>query len=268
MNKFYIQIVLFLLGIFLYGNNKALAADAAQIKSTQPKFKKRYPTSREIYENNKHLLCANPEETIEAEKLMNEVVKQLEYHATNKDGYRSHPYSPYRGIDYYIKKHDNYTNIEKMEYKVYCNNKYNKVISEIWDPDSKNFLEHGSVKVKIERVYNPNLVLIQQRYKNGPLRREKYFYALVKKVQISHDTTIIAMVSPNVNDHHPSNIKYKNPIIENANSFKIDIDSEDYIRRGKLKKTFVNIAGYYIKKCSTHVDVTYIASIDGRSYYF
>ncbi|SCL87865.1 Acidic phosphoprotein precursor PCEMA1, putative, partial [Plasmodium chabaudi chabaudi] len=135
-----------------------------------------------------------------------------EYHATNKDGYRSHPYGPYRGIRFYEKKHDNNTNIEKMEYKVYGPNKHNKVISEIWDPDSKNFLEYGSVKVKIERVYNPNLVLIQQRYKNGPLSREKYFYALVKKVQISHDTTIIAMVSPNVNDHHPSNIKYKNPI--------------------------------------------------------
>ncbi|VTZ66921.1 fam-a protein [Plasmodium chabaudi chabaudi] len=266
MNKFYIQIVLFILSIFIYANNEALAADAAQIKSAQPKFKKRYPTSREIYENNKHLLCTNPEETIEAEKLMKEVVKHLEYHATSKDGYRLHQYDSYSGVDFYIKKHND-TNVEKIQYKVYSSNKYNKVISEIWDPDSNTFLDNGSDKVKIERVYNPNLVLIQQRYKNGPLSREKYFYALVKKVQISHDTTIIAMVSPNVNDHHPSNIKYKNPIIENANSFKIDIDSEDYIRRGKLKKTFVNIAGYYIQKCCTHVDVTYVESITGRSFF-
>ncbi|CAD2087434.1 fam-a protein [Plasmodium vinckei brucechwatti] len=266
MNKFYIQIVLFLLSIFVFVNNKALASDAAQIKSTQPKFKNCYPTPEEIYEKNKHLLCANPEETIEAEKLMNEVVKHLECHATSKDGYKPHPDNPYNDIYFYIKKHDKYTNVEKMQYKVYGTNKYNQVISEIWDPDSNNFLEYGSVKGKIVRVYNPNLVMIQQRFKNWPLSREKYFYALVKKAQISHDTTIIAMVSPNINDHHPSNIKYYNTIIENANLFKTDIDSEDDIRKGKLTKTFVNLAGYYVKKCNTHVDATYVASIDGRSY--
>lgn len=39
------------------------------------------------------------------------------------------------------------------------------------------------------------------------------------------------MTTPNINDHNPSKKIYKNKIIENANLFKTDIDSEEDIRR-------------------------------------
>ncbi|ETB63492.1 hypothetical protein YYC_00059 [Plasmodium yoelii 17X] len=41
----------------------------------------------EIYEKNKHLLCTNPEETIQAGEVMNEAVKLLKYHAITEDDY-------------------------------------------------------------------------------------------------------------------------------------------------------------------------------------
>lgn len=69
------------------------------------------------------------------------------------------------------------------------------------------------------------------------------------------------MTSADINDHNPSRKKYKNKIIKNANLFKTDIDSEEDIRKGKLKKIFVNIAGYLIEKKADNLDITYIESV-------
>ncbi|CAD2102058.1 fam-a protein [Plasmodium vinckei] len=96
---------------------------------------------------------------------------------------------------------------------IYCwgNVLYNEIINEIWDSNHVNSFNTDFVK----------------------------------------NTTIIVMASADINDHNPSSKKFKNTIIENVNLFKADIDSEDDIRNGKLRKTFVNIAGYLIKKNTT-----------------
>ncbi|CAD2092341.1 fam-a protein, fragment [Plasmodium vinckei brucechwatti] len=186
--------------------------------------------SEEIYEKNKHLLCTKPEETIKATQLMSESVTQLENHATSKDDYKYVGEYPYYNLLFYKKKHQGHTKVDKFQYKIR----------------------------KIVRVYNPNLVMIQQRFKSWGLERQKYFYALATKVEISKDKAIIAMNSANINDRHPSKKEYKNTIIENKNLFKTDIDSEDYIKQGKLKKTFLNLAGYIIEKKDKHIDINYI----------
>ncbi|CAD2085926.1 fam-a protein [Plasmodium vinckei brucechwatti] len=266
MNKFYIQIVLFLLSIFLYVNNITLASEPAP-----QKFPKKFPINlqhpnqlivvlQEIYEKNKDLLCTNPEETKEAEELMNEAVKQLEIHATDMQSYKFCGAPMFSSRYLYKKKFGNNTEIEKIEYPVGGSNDHNEVINELWDPDHANPFNKGIVK--IVRVYNPNLVMIQQRYKKKSGSIHKYFYALATKVQISEDTTIIAMTSADINDHNPSMKKYQNKIIEKANSFKTDIDSEEDIRKGKLKKAFVNLAGYYIRKYGKYTNITYIESMD------
>ncbi|KEG00173.1 hypothetical protein YYE_04978 [Plasmodium vinckei vinckei] len=69
------------------------------------------------------------------------------------------------------------------------------------------------------------------------------------------------MSSGNINDHNPSKKAYQNTFIKKANSFTTDIDSEEDIRKGKLKKTFVNIAGYLIEKSKWHVDIAYVESV-------
>ncbi|CXI21196.1 hypothetical protein PBNK65E_000497800 [Plasmodium berghei] len=106
-----------------------------------------------------------------------------------------------------------------------------------------------------------NLLMILKLYKNMILSYSRYFYALVKKAQ----TAIIAYAQADINDHNSSNKKYKNTIIKNTNLLKTDIDSEEVIRKGKLKKTFVNIIGYFIEKKDKHVDITYVDSIDGHA---
>ncbi|CAD2099683.1 fam-a protein [Plasmodium vinckei lentum] len=263
MNKFYIQIVFFLLSVSVYLNNKTLAAEAAPGKAAKTKSNKPYYTSREIYEQNKHLLCANPEEIKNAKKLMSEAVRHLIDHATNKEGYKYIGDNPDYDLYYYKKKHNGNTSVKKYQYKVRDPNKYNETINELWDPGCINLLDNKSSKKKIVRVYSPNLVIIQQRYKNWPLGRQKYFYALAAKVEISENKTIIVMTSANINDHNPSKKEYKNTIIENANLFTTDIDSEEDIRNGKLNKAFLNIEGYIIQKKDKNVDITFVNSLSG-----
>ncbi|EAA20478.1 hypothetical protein [Plasmodium yoelii yoelii] len=261
MNKFYIQIVLFLLTISLYVNNKTLATEPAPVEDATPESKEHYLTSEEIYEKNKDLLCTNPKETAEAVKLMDEVVTHLEQHATSINDYKLWGVYHTHHLYTYLKKHEGKTKVEKNEYKVFDSNKYNEVINELWDTNNINPFNNVSFERKIVRVYNPNLVLIQQRYKKKNRYRRRYFYALATKVEISENITIIAYASANINDHNISNKECKNEIVPNANLFKTDIDSEEDIRNGKLKKKMINIAGYIIEKGKWRVNITHVKSV-------
>ncbi|CAD2089398.1 fam-a protein [Plasmodium vinckei lentum] len=266
MNKFYIQIFFFLLSVSVYLNNKTLATEPAPEEDTQIKYKskKRYATPEKIYEKNKHLLCTNRNETINAAKLMNEAATYLERHIKSSEGYEVCTCGLFYGRSFSIKSHED-TIVQRINYKYYHPNNYNEIINLLWNPAFANNFNPGSVKRKIVRTYNPNLAIIQQRYKNGFRDRWKYFYALAAKVDISKEKTIIVMASANINDHNSKNKgSYKNSIIENANLFTTDIDSEYDIRKGKLKKTFVNIAGYLIEKRDWYIDITYLESIDGH----
>ncbi|CAD2102608.1 fam-a protein [Plasmodium vinckei brucechwatti] len=196
---------------------------------------------------------------------MNEDVTKLEYYAelakNNESGRRNSNTST--GSCEKEEEEDPINKyVIKVNFQIDDPNKYNRIINKLWDPD---YLDSSNHPPKIVRVYNPSLVMIQRRYKDPMYDRQKYFYAFVKKTQVSKDKTIIAMTSANINDHNPSKKTYKNKIIENANLFTIDIDSEDDIRNGKIQKTYVNIAGYLIEKKDNHVDVTYVESIDGNN---
>ncbi|CAD2099484.1 fam-a protein [Plasmodium vinckei] len=250
--------------------NIVLAKNSSDSESTTgccsclTKSNKLYSTPEEIYKQNEHLLCTNTTETINAEKLMNEAATQLEHHAKNKEGYKLRiPYID-SNRNFSIKKHEG-TIVQRMNFHYYLSSKYNEMINMFWDPALANHFNNGSVKRKIVRVYSPNLVMIQQRYKNWFDVCEKYFYALAAKVEISKNTTAIVMTSANINDHNPSKKEYKNKIIESANLFKTQINSEDDIKKGKLKKTFVNITGYLLEKTSAYVNITYLESIDGHT---
>ncbi|EUD70729.1 hypothetical protein YYG_03851 [Plasmodium vinckei petteri] len=216
-------------------------------------------SSEEIYEKNKDLLCTDPKETKNAEEFMNEAVKQLEIHATDIHSYKICESSTNPDLNLYKKKLENKTEIEKIEYPVCGSNEHNEVINELWDPNHPNPFNTGDVK--IVRVYNPNLVMIQQRYKKEFGSSQKYFYALATKVQISEYTTIIAYASANINDHNPSKKQYENKIVQKANSFKTNINSEEDIRKGKLRKTFVNLAGYHIQNHKSGATIIYIESV-------
>ncbi|CAD2092331.1 fam-a protein [Plasmodium vinckei brucechwatti] len=260
MNKFYIQIALFLLSIFAYANDEAFAAETAPGTATKPRS--RFATPEEVYEQNKHLLrtCKN---SINAANIMKDAVKHLEYHATSKDGYEAYGQSPNDSISYYVKKFDGQTDILKVNLNIYASNQYNGIINRLWDPNGSKIFNKGTAKIL--HMYNPNLVLIRQVCKKDSKRYQKYFYALVSKTEMSKDKTIITMTSVNVNDGNPSSIKHKNPMLENINSFMVSLHPNDYIRNEKYKKIYVNLAGYIIEKKGDDLEITYIESINGHS---
>ncbi|CAD2099635.1 fam-a protein [Plasmodium vinckei lentum] len=262
MNKFYIQIALFILSIFAYANNVTLATELAPEENATPKSNHYFPTPEEVYEKNKHLLCTDPEEIKNAEELMNEAVKHLEYHATSKEGYKLFLETPDGGISHYKKKHEGNTKVLKVNLNIYASNQYDEIINKFWDPDTPNTFNTGSVK--IVRVYNPNLVIIEQRCPQKCTLHHKYFYALAKRTQISENKTIIVMTSADIDDHNPFRRKYKNKIIKSADLFKTSIDSEYYIRQEGSKNLYVNIAGYLVEKKGDNLEVTYVESIDGK----
>ncbi|CAD2084038.1 fam-a protein [Plasmodium vinckei lentum] len=260
MNKFYIQIFFFLLSISVYVNNKTLASEHAPGTSTTPESTYHHLTPEKIYEKNKHLLCTDPEEIVKAGEVMNEAVEALEYHAANIDDYEVYERDSNSALLLFKKKHYGDLDIKKTHYVACKSYEYNEIINMAWDPEYANFLNIGSFK--IARVYNPNLVMIQQRYKDSSTNRQKYFYALAANVEMSKDRTIVVRVSADINDHNPSNDKYKNEIVKSANLFKTDIDSEDDIKKGKLEKAFVNIAGYIVENKGDCANVTYVESIN------
>ncbi|CAD2090643.1 fam-a protein [Plasmodium vinckei lentum] len=216
----------------------------------------------EIYKKNMHLLCTDPEETAKAVNFMNEAVIKLEYYATHTNDNESCERNPNTSTGSCENKDKYHKDVIKNNFKIDDSNKYNKIINKLWDLDSPNSPNFGDAKTKIVRVYYPNLVMIQRRYKPWLDGSEKYFYALATKVEISKDKIIIVMASGNINDHNSKNtISYKNPIIESANLFEADVNSEEDIRSGKLIKTFVNISGHLIEKKDDCVDITYVMSV-------
>ncbi|VEV57597.1 fam-a protein [Plasmodium vinckei vinckei] len=262
MNKFYIQTALFILSIFSYANNGALAAEPAPGEDTKKQPLSPYATPEEIYEERKHLAYRGLNYTSEIE-LMNDATKQLEYYATTKDGYEPYLQNPTDSISYYIKKFDNETNIIKVHLNIYDSSQYNAIINRIWNPNAPNIFNKG--RAEIGHIYNPNLMFIRQFCEKNSKGYQKYFYAFVSKTEISKDKTIIAMASVDINDWNPSNIEYKNPILERANSFKCTFEIVEHITNKKYITIYVNLAGYLIEKKGDALEVTYIESIKGHS---
>ncbi|CAD2096476.1 fam-a protein [Plasmodium vinckei lentum] len=262
MNKFYIQIALFLLSIFAYANNETLATEPVTGENTKHQLRSRYATPEELYEKNKHRSCPGPNYT-PAIKLMNEAVKQLEYHATSKDGYKVYIQNHGDGISFYKKKFDDNTDILKVNLNIYASSQYNDIINRLWDPNAPNIFNKGIAR--IAHMYNPNLVIISQLCNKDSKNYQKYFYALASKAEISEDKTIIAMTSINLIDGNPSTREHKNPILKNVEPFNASLHPKDYITDQKYKQIYVNLAGYLIEKKGDDLEITYIESIEGHS---
>ncbi|EAA16216.1 hypothetical protein [Plasmodium yoelii yoelii] len=217
--------------------------------------------SDELYENHKHLLCTNREEIKNAEKVMKDAMPLLIHHATNGNSCDKSCQSKNNG-KLNMAKHGGDTYIGKMNHKFPNPNMYTDLITMLWNPYCPNKLDKTLNNGKVVRVYTPNLIMVQYRYKNNNESFQRYFYALAAKYKVSEDTAVIVMSSANINDHnHTEQKNYTNLILESANSFETEVDSEPDIRRGELKKMFVNLSGYLIKKEHNYVDITYIRSV-------
>ncbi|SCL83106.1 fam-a protein [Plasmodium chabaudi adami] len=272
MDKCYIKAVLFLLNLFAYMNNNALASERSpKKKGICSLFKKASNKnidatspnniSNQIDEPSDPLLCTNPDEIEQVEKLMAEAIEKLQEHAIHSNDYELyHPYDEDTNV--YCKKHKHLT-VQKVDTKVHNIDKYDDVVDYLFTLDDVKHYGYLDVKGQIAREYNPNLVMIHHRYIDLLNGFKGYFYAIAGKYQISEDTTVIAITSANINDHNERDQNfYRNHIVESANSFETEVDSEKYIRKGLLNKMYINLSGYIIKKKSQYIQVTSIHSME------
>ncbi|CDU19940.1 fam-a protein [Plasmodium yoelii] len=244
MNKRYIKIALALLSVAGYMQNVAFARDSPSSPNSPNKQ-----------------LPIDPEEAKQASAIMSEALAIAQKHAEHTDDYEEYSKED-DGTILYFKKVNN-VEIGKIELTIPNPNNYNDVVNMLWDPNGAKNFDDKFIKGSIPRVYNPNLVIIQQRYKSLMMSWQRYYHALANKVELSKDQTALILVSSNMNDHDGgNNKKYVNPIVESANSFKPDIDSEEDIRNGDLYKMYVHLVAVFIKKEADCVKVTYISSIE------
>ncbi|SCL88286.1 hypothetical protein PCHDK_000512700, partial [Plasmodium chabaudi adami] len=92
-----------------------------------------------------HLSCYGHDHT-PVVKLMREVVKHLEYHATSKDGYKAYPLNHGDATSYYKKRHNGQTDILKINLNTYPSSQYDEIINKSWDPDTPNTFNTGIAK--------------------------------------------------------------------------------------------------------------------------
>ncbi|SCM21943.1 fam-a protein [Plasmodium chabaudi adami] len=262
MNKRSINIFCVFLSVIGHMNNKVFASEYDPDNAPSTSGNSNLGVRAEQI---KRPLCTNPEETKNAVELMNDAIKELQHHATSAEDYSLlHKHDD--GSVEYFKKHGN-ADIHKFIHKIPDADTYDSVINILFNYDCTQKIGKSIVKEKVVREYTPSLVMVQQRYTNKDLSFQGYYYAISKKDHISNDTTVIALASANINDHNKADQKnYKNDILERANSFTAEVDSEEDIRKGKLKKMFVNLSGCLIIKKHNHIDITHISSMNRNAF--
>ncbi|CDU17761.1 fam-a protein [Plasmodium yoelii] len=207
----------------------------------------------EIYEHNKNLVCNDSEETEKVTKFMNEAVTLLHKQIETTDGYQNH--FNYNNSGIYTKKQDD-KDIGKLNITIENPDKYDDIKNMLWDPNNPQNIDHRFLNGKPIRVYNPNLMIIQQCYMSISHSSIKYFHYLAKRVEISKDKTLIVYISTNMSDVNNDVESNISTLLEIAYSLESGCNFEE-----ELKKKFVNLSGYSIKKKDTHIDVTYFNSI-------
>ncbi|CAD2111638.1 fam-a protein [Plasmodium vinckei] len=247
MNIGYIKIVLTLLSVAGFMQNIAFASESESITNSSN-------------EENMDDFPISPKEAKQAVNVMAEALYLAREYAKLTKDYKLH--SKKYGATLHFKK-VNDTDVGRLEFKIHNSDNYADIVNTLWDINSAKNFDDEFIGGTLSRIYDQNLVIVQQRYKSHLKSWQRYYHALANKVESSEDETVILLVSSDMNDHYGDPIhKYVNPIVESANSFKPDINSQEDIREGNIFKMFVNLVAFFIKKETGCVKVTYISSID------
>ncbi|VTZ66775.1 fam-a protein [Plasmodium chabaudi chabaudi] len=267
MNIEYTKTIFLLLSLFVYVSNETLGEKTAKdiaLGNIAPKISTLTLENDGLstrLENGDDIICTNPEEITTAAEVMDEAVTLLRHHAANKDDYSL--YHSEKNANLYFTKPGN-PEAGKLSIIIQDPNKYDDIVTLLSHPNGAKYFDESFISGKISRLYNANFALLQQRYRGRIGSLKKYFYALMKKVNVTSKETIIAYVPTDINDNsNPNNKNYNNTVLKKANSLKININSEEDIRNGKLKKTFSNVFGYIIKKEIDHINITYVKFVEG-----
>ncbi|GAB67949.1 hypothetical protein PCYB_125150 [Plasmodium cynomolgi strain B] len=210
--------------------------------------------------NMKHLFCNNPQEIKKVNEIIEETDKVLYDFAVNDEEYYK-----YTSLDQeshlYFKKVNN-VDVGKLTLVFHDATKLERLIELIWDENGAKKFDPYFIEGKILRVYNKDLILLQQSYRGTLGNEGRYFYILVHKKKIDNDTYLISCASVNVDDQKKNQSTFTNPLVSSANTLSLDIECDEQIKNASLRKMFVNVSGYYIKREEDHLNFTYISSIE------
>ncbi|CAD2085090.1 fam-a protein [Plasmodium vinckei brucechwatti] len=261
MNKVCMKTVFAILALFPYVRNQVLETDPVprEVFLTEGLKNPVIYDPDEIYEQNKHLFCANSEEEDHAEEIMEGAQRMLIQYATDKFIFKF--YEQYdNDTSLYFKKCKGDKYVGKIYTKIHHPNKYNEIVKTLWDPNGEKKYNPDFVSGKVVRAYNPNLLMIQQRYRNGFMGRHKYLYAFAAKYEMPNNTTIIVKASANINDHNRDRKNSENLLVRSANSYEFDADPDEEITAGRLSNMVVDLSGYVIVKKKDHVVIIHVDS--------
>ncbi|SCM06082.1 fam-a protein [Plasmodium chabaudi chabaudi] len=272
MNKGYIKVALALLNVAGYIQNIASANEnVPSTNSSNEESKQLLSVGIEEIEQllstdseeAEHLLCTDPEEIKQAEDVAAEALAHLQYHAKDTDDYYLYSEEDEGAIIYF--KSFNGIDIGKLDLIIPNPDSYNDIINMLCDPNGGKNFDDSFIKGSIARIYNKKFGIIEQRHSTYFRSWHGYYHALAKKFELSEDQTALILVSSDIKVQDPKNTKnYINPIVESANSFKPEIDTEEDIRNGKLSKTYINLVGFLIEKELDYIKMTYIISVDAN----
>ncbi|CAD2099474.1 fam-a protein [Plasmodium vinckei] len=281
MNSKYIKIFFLVIGLFAYASNKAFAAESGSKKSAQKKStrsksaskkgassnsKSSSSSSSKYVQNGVYVVpsCTNPEEVRKASELMDEVIKRLQYHATNEG------YNKITQHDMHItKQYKNYVGeegVQKINIRIRGAEKYNDIIQMLCRTHA--VVEFGDIRVKGRTIlrYTPSLVMIKQRYTNLSKTERDYFYALFSKTEISPNETIIAYASADVNVKNEAIQKIDEDDTSTAGDSSSNADASQEATIVETKKQNVaNIFGFIVKKEGPFINVTHITSVNEQA---
>ncbi|KEG04703.1 fam-a protein [Plasmodium vinckei vinckei] len=203
----------------------------------------------------------SPNEAKQAIDVMAEALYVAKKHAIHTNDYELYSKDDDGAILYFKRVND--TDIGKLELTIPNPNNYADIVNKLWNINGAKNFDDEFIEGRASRIYDQNLLIVQQRYKSHLKTWQRYYHALANKVELSKDETAILLVSSDMNDHYRgSKRKYVNPIVKSANTFKPDIYSQKDIRKGKIFKMYVNLVAFFIKKETDCVKVTYISSIN------
>ncbi|SCL91691.1 fam-a protein [Plasmodium chabaudi adami] len=260
MNKIYMKTVFSLLTLFTYASNKALGSESTSSEimlSNALKNPVIYDPD-EIYEKNKNRYLPDPGDENHAEEIMDEARTLFLQFVENESDFKIHGTYDDNTSIYFMKYDDKY--VGKIRTKIQCPHTYNEIVKILWDPNGEKEYNDDFISGKVGCAYNPNLLMIQQRYKNGIMERHDYLYAFASKYKVSNNTTMIVKASANIIDHNRNKKKNENLLIKSANSFKFEIDHDEDIITGHLNNVFVDLSGYIITKNNEYVEIIHIDS--------
>lgn len=208
-----------------------------------------------------HLYCTDTEEIKNMNEVMKEAMDVLQRFALREEGYTLCNTKDKDSNLYY--KKINKQSVLKIDFQIEDSSKLEKLIDTIWNVNGTKLIDPSFIEGELVRIYDDNLVLLQQSYHGSYGIEGRYFYVLASKEKLNENTYIITCVSLNVKDGNNKESFMHNPYVNSANLYTLQVDPS-YSKSDKvppLKKIFINLSGYIIKKEKTHINVTYVSSV-------